>query len=188
MENDSPVLLFDEVAVGDEWTSSKRMITEADIADFAVLTGDHDPLHTDPQFAEESPYGGVIAHGLMGLSFLAGLSSEAPRMQNFALMEVSEWRFRNPLYPGDQVWVTNRVLEKSERSKRYGEILWYRAMYNHESRLIQDGKLRTLVARTARKGARFDAAPITAASVSQPSPVKIITGRVSGAATPRSQL
>jgi 3-hydroxybutyryl-CoA dehydratase len=186
MENDSPVLLFDEVSVGDEWTSAKRVVTEADIADFAVLTGDHDPLHTDPEFAQESPYGGVIAHGLMGLSFLAGLSSDAPRMQNFALMEVSEWRFRNPLYPGDQVWVTNRVLEKSERSKRYGEILWYRALYNQESRLIQDGKLRTLVARTARNLPRFD--PAQVGVVGSPPPVKIISGRVSGALTPRSQL
>ncbi len=47
------------------------------------MTGDYDPLHTDHEFAAKSHYGKPIAHGLLGLSLMAGLSSTTPRLRNF---------------------------------------------------------------------------------------------------------
>ena len=42
-------LYFDEMDVGDCWESPSRTVTESDVAQFAGLTGDFDPLHMDPE-------------------------------------------------------------------------------------------------------------------------------------------
>ena len=66
---------FEDVSPGDCWRSSARTITETDVVNFAGLTGDFNPLHVDHHFARSTPFGRPIAHGLLGLSLLAGLGS-----------------------------------------------------------------------------------------------------------------
>ena len=56
-------LYFDELYEGQEWNSPRRTITEADIVMFAALTGDHNPVHTDEEFAKNTVFGGRILHG-----------------------------------------------------------------------------------------------------------------------------
>ncbi|MDB4353405.1 MaoC/PaaZ C-terminal domain-containing protein [bacterium] len=65
------------------------------MADFALLTGDHDPLHEDGGMA--SPFGEPVAHGLLGLSVLAGLSSSRPDVATLALVAISDWHFESPV-------------------------------------------------------------------------------------------
>src|SRR5438270_5419201 len=74
------ILGFDELAAGDEWESPARTVTEADVVHFAALTGDFNPIHVDRESAAQTPFGRPIAHGLLGLSFAAGLTSAAPRV------------------------------------------------------------------------------------------------------------
>ena len=56
-------LFFEDLQVGDNWLSEEREITAEDVADFALLTGDHDPLHQDGGIS--SPFGEPVAHGLL---------------------------------------------------------------------------------------------------------------------------
>ena len=44
-------IFFDDLAVGDQWSSQARTITETDVVNFAGLTGDYDPLHVDREYA-----------------------------------------------------------------------------------------------------------------------------------------
>ena len=50
-------LYFDDIQVGETWTSGARTITETDIVLFAGLTGDYNPLHVDEEFAKRTFYG-----------------------------------------------------------------------------------------------------------------------------------
>ncbi len=67
----SPTLFAEDLKIGDRWATELREVSAEDVAQFAELTGGHTPLHGDD--AAASPYGKPIAHGLLGLSLLAGL-------------------------------------------------------------------------------------------------------------------
>ena len=89
-------LFLEDLEIGALWTSPSRTVTETDVVFFAGMTGDYDPLHTDHEFAAKSHYGKPIAHGLLGLSLMAGLSSTTPRLRNLALTKVDTWEFHRP--------------------------------------------------------------------------------------------
>src|SRR6516225_5810072 len=61
-------LYFDDVEIGQEWKSLSRTITEADIVNFAGLSGDFNPIHIDHQFAKTTAFRRPIAHGLLVFS------------------------------------------------------------------------------------------------------------------------
>jgi 3-hydroxybutyryl-CoA dehydratase len=146
MENDLP-LTFEQLSIGAKWTSATRVIVESDLSSFADLTGDHDPLHTDPKFAEKGPFGQPVAHGLLGLSLLAGLSSKAPRVMTAALIDIRGWSFAKPIFVGDSLYAVTEVIDLKERGRRHGEVHWYRQLFNQQGEKVQDGILVTLVSR-----------------------------------------
>jgi 3-hydroxybutyryl-CoA dehydratase len=142
----SSVLHFEHLEVGDVWISQRRTITETDIINFAGMTGDYDPLHVDHEFARQTPYRRPIAHGLLGLSLVAGLSSQAPLVRTLAFVSVQQWEFRQPMFVGDTVQAVTEVLEKRPGGRRCGNVLWKRQLVNQSGSVIQSGVFETLVA------------------------------------------
>ncbi len=138
-------LAFDDVSVGNIWKSPEREIRENDVREFAELTGDYNPIHLDEEFASETPFRKRVAHGLLGLSFLAGMSSEYPCMDTLAFLGISEWKFLKPIYFGDVVHVETEVIEKTSSSRRYGNVVWHRRLMNQAGEVVQEGKFGTLV-------------------------------------------
>jgi acyl dehydratase len=163
----SEPLHFEELRVGDCWRSRARTITEADIVNFAGITGDFDPLHVDHEAAAASPFGQPIAHGLLGLSFVAGLSSYHPSVQTAAFIAIREWEFALPLFVGDTVYVENSVIELEPSSRRHGRVLWERRLINQKGEVVQKGRLETLVTTRQERLRRRDGA---AARDHQPGP------------------
>ena len=77
----SPEMLaryFDDLEVGDSFTTKGRTITEADLVNFAALTWDTYPLHVDAEWASKTMFGERIAHGMLVLSYAAGLVPMQP--------------------------------------------------------------------------------------------------------------
>ncbi|MCA9132319.1 MAG: MaoC family dehydratase N-terminal domain-containing protein [Planctomycetales bacterium] len=142
-------LYLEDLEIGSSWTSPARTVTEGDIAAFAGLTGDHDPLHTDHEYARQSPYGRPIAHGLLGVSLMAGLSSTCPRVRTLALVKVDNWEFLRPVFIGDTVHVITQVESICPRGRRSGEVVWFRQLVNQRSECVQSGRLVTLVSSQA---------------------------------------
>lgn len=134
--------------IGDRWHSDWREITPEDVADFATLTGDHDPLHRDN--GAGSPFGEPVAHGLLGLSILAGLSTEHPNVATLALVGISDWQFEAPIFFGDRVRVMTEIEEIQGHGRRAGRVTWLRQLLNQEGRVVQRGRFVSLVSTRAR--------------------------------------
>jgi len=137
---------FDDVQPGQRWVSQGRTVTQSDVSQFASMTGDFNPLHVDHDYAAKSPYRQPIAHGLLGLSWVAGLGSTAPLMKTVAFTSVRSWEFLAPIFFGDTVHVETVCLEKSNRGRKTGQIVWDRKLVNQKGQTVQHGQFETLVA------------------------------------------
>ncbi len=137
-------LYLEDMQVGDCWASEFREIRSEDVSEFAELTGDHDPLHR-PDVAQ-SPFGGPVAHGLLGLSILAGLSTCSPRVATLALIGIADWQFEFPIFFGDRVQVVTEIEEIQQHGRRAGRVTWRRQLLNQHGRVVQCGRFVSLVA------------------------------------------
>jgi 3-hydroxybutyryl-CoA dehydratase len=109
-------LYFEDVAVGMRETYSKH-VSASDIAAFADISGDRNPIHLDEAFAAKTPFGGRIAHGI----FTAGLISAAiaTRLPGPGAIYISQTlRFLAPVRINDTVDVTIEIVERVERGRR----------------------------------------------------------------------
>ena len=97
-----------EVRPGDEMTPLSRTVSQAQIDAYAGASGDHNPIHVDPEFARSVGLPGTIAHGMLDMAILG----EAVGRWAGAYDRVAELacRFSTPLLPGDTVTCTGRVV------------------------------------------------------------------------------
>jgi acyl dehydratase len=140
------LLFYDDLAIGDEWESPARTITESDVVTFAGLSGDFNPLHMDHQAAREGPFGRPVAHGLLGLAIASGLTSHSPRVATMAFLTITDWKFLYPIAFGDTIRVISRVdaLEPRSRGRR-AVVTWHRRLVNQDGKTLQEGRTQTLV-------------------------------------------
>ena len=139
-------LYFDDVAIDQEWMSQGRTITQADIVNFAGVSGDFNPIHMDHEFAKTTLFRQPIAHGMLVWSISTGLSVYAPLMRTIAFMSVKEWNFKEPVFIGDTIRTRAQVVAKEERSRgRRGVITWRRTVLNQNDKVVQEGITITMV-------------------------------------------
>ncbi len=101
-----------EIGVSD-W----HLVTQDAINTFADVTGDHYFIHTDPQRAKETPFGGTIAHGYFTLSLIPLLSRQVFGMEGFTFAlnyGLNRVRFPSPMPVGGKVRCTVKVAEVQE--------------------------------------------------------------------------
>jgi acyl dehydratase len=139
-------LLFEDLNVGDQWNTHGRTMTKTDIVNFACMTGDFNPLHIDEEYAARTRFGQTIAHGLLGIAWAAGLSSQNPAVNTTAFVGIRNWQFLRPVYQGDTLTVETRVAEKHPKSRREGRIVWLIRVCNQRTEIVQEGYFETLVA------------------------------------------
>ncbi len=106
-------LYFEQFEVGMEIVTRGRTVTEADIVNFAGLSGDYNQIHTDVDFASETPLGQRVAHGLLGMGIASGLAVQTGFMEGTILMlrKIVEWKFSLPILVGDTIHVLLQVTE-----------------------------------------------------------------------------
>lgn len=106
---------YESLQVGDGFTSS-RVITAADVQQFADVTGDDNPLHVDPEYAATTHFGKPVVHGV----FLLGLASKVlgRDFPGHGAVAVSlSAKFLRPVPVGEEVTIEVKVSEKIERFK-----------------------------------------------------------------------
>jgi acyl dehydratase len=101
---------FDDLEAGQAFATRGRTVTEADVVGFAALTGDWHPQHSDAEWAKAGAFGERIAHGMLVISFAAGLVPFDPD-RVMALRRVGDCVFKRPVRFGDTVHVSGKVTE-----------------------------------------------------------------------------
>jgi len=104
-----------EIQVGDCYTF-ERILSAADVQAFADLTGDHSPLHCDPEAGRRSQFGKNVVHGML----LGGLFSQLIGMHcpgESALYLSQTFSFKHPVFAGDELTVRGTVINKSDAAK-----------------------------------------------------------------------
>ncbi|RJL07714.1 MaoC family dehydratase [Paracoccus siganidrum] len=113
-------LFYEDIRIGERFTTPRHRITEADIGAFCRLTRDHHPLHTDADYAREAGFPGIIAHGLYGLALMEGLKTELHLYDESSIASLG-WdkvRFLKPLLAGDEVHVQMDFTARRESKGR----------------------------------------------------------------------
>jgi acyl dehydratase len=111
---------FEEVETGETWNTKGRTITEADVVNYAGVSGDFHPYHVDAEFAGDSDFDGRIAHGLLVLSVAAAL--ESTENEHAFMYGFESMRFVNPTALGDTIHVEVEVTDTSVKSEEYGVV------------------------------------------------------------------
>lgn len=116
--------VFHTIEEGDSDRTQGRTITEADVMNFAGVSGDFNHLHTDEERMKESDFGQRIAHGMLVMSVGTGLlwqnRSEAEREAVVAFYGMDKLRFRQPVFIDDTIHVETEVVEKREKPEGPG--------------------------------------------------------------------
>ena len=103
-------LFFEQFDVGQTWLTPRRTITEADIVMFAGLTGDFNPVHTDEEFAKQTPFGTRILHGPAVFAIATGLEFRLGLKEGTAIAFLGmTWDLKAPVKIGDTIHVFQRV-------------------------------------------------------------------------------
>lgn len=143
---------FEDLKVGDSLTTHKRTITEADIVNFANISGDNFYAHTDITSLDNTLFEGRVAHGYFVLSAAAGLFVEPKKGPVLANYGIDELRFTAPVYVNDTIYVHLTVLEKINQEDRDGEIprgivKWDVEVLNQHDEVVANATILTLVAK-----------------------------------------
>lgn len=105
-------LLYEDFHIGQEWLTPRRTVGESDLINFAGLTGDMHPLHTDAVYCRDTPFGERIAHGFLVASLASGLGYRLHLTDGTVLANLgTSWKFQAPVKIGDTIHVLVRVTE-----------------------------------------------------------------------------
>ncbi len=107
-------MYFEDFEVGLRIVTAGRTVTEADVVNFAALSGDYNMLHTNEEYAKSTPFGARIAHGLLVTSMVTGLVDRTGVLEGttIAFREINEWKFVRPVFLGDTIYAILEVEQK----------------------------------------------------------------------------
>ncbi len=139
---------FDELTVGDTFTTHGRTISDSDITMFGAITGDIAPQHVDRTFGEAGPFGERIAHGALVISFALGLVPIDPE-RLIALRALREVKFKHPVQIGDTIHVAARIAACSAVNEEAGLVQLAARVLNARDQLTALATIETLWRRSS---------------------------------------
>ena len=142
-------MYFEEYAIGQTIRTGGRTITEADIVNFAGLSGDFNPMHTNAAFAEKTPFGKRVAHGALIVAIATGLAYQMRFLEGtvLAFRAIDEWKFSSPVFIGDTIHCDVEITETKEAKKLGGGMVTFSVkVINQENKTVQKGVWTVLVA------------------------------------------
>ncbi|MET0917771.1 MAG: bifunctional enoyl-CoA hydratase/phosphate acetyltransferase [Burkholderiales bacterium] len=135
---------FDEIAVGDR-ASIERTLTVSDIQLFAAMSGDTNPTHIDPDYADSTCFHGVVAHGMWGAALISAVLGT--RLPGPGTVYASQTlTFHAPIRVGDTLTIAVTVTGRDQANHR---LVLDCTCTNHDDRTVISGQA-TVIAPTER--------------------------------------
>lgn len=145
---------FEELEIGDQLITQRRLITTEDINKFADLSGDHFYAHLTTTNFEGTMFTQQVAHGYFIMSAAAGLFVDSyeknPVLLNYG---IDELRFTKPTYPGTEIYIRFTCKEKIAQEKKEetdiarGIVKWLVEIFDDTDELAGIGTILTMVAK-----------------------------------------
>ena len=138
---------LEDYEIGREYTSQGRTITEADVVNFAGVSGDFNPLHTDEEFGKANQFGKRIAHGALGFIISNGLNNQMGIAEGttIAFIECTV-KYTAPLLIGDTVHIVvipTEVIHSTKPGK--GILKQLVKLVNQDERVIMESNQTLMV-------------------------------------------
>lgn len=128
---------FEDFQLDEVTISRTRTITEADIVNFAGLSGDFHELHLSEEFAAHGPFGKRIAHGALIFSISTGLTIQMGDTENIiAFYGVDKLRFTHPTFIGDTIRVTRKVIALEPKGDERGVVAFETNVLNQNDQPV----------------------------------------------------
>jgi 3-hydroxybutyryl-CoA dehydratase len=125
---------LEEISIGMQ-VSYSQTITDADIKNFAGISGDRNPVHLDEKYAEKSRYKKRIAHGLLTASFFSSLFGTKVPGEGCVYVSQS-LKFKRPVYIGDTVVASVKVISIDILKRR----IFFRTTCKVRDKIVTDGE------------------------------------------------
>jgi 3-hydroxybutyryl-CoA dehydratase len=118
-------LYFEEFQPGQEIVTAGRTLTEADVVNFAGISGDFNQIHVDAQYSSQTVIGQRIVHGLLVASVASGLAVQTGVLEGTVIVfrEIAEWKFIKPVFLGDTIHGVLRVKETKDLRRTGGGLV-----------------------------------------------------------------
>jgi oxepin-CoA hydrolase / 3-oxo-5,6-dehydrosuberyl-CoA semialdehyde dehydrogenase len=142
---------FEDLEIGETLITAKHTVTEADVVNFANVSGDHFYAHTDITSLDGTIFTGRVAHGYYILSKAAGLfvnAKKGPVLLNYG---IDECRFTKPVYMGSTIGVRFTCKEKIVQEKKNEEdvakgiVKWLVDVYDETNETVAIATILTMV-------------------------------------------
>lgn len=131
-------LHFEDFVLDNVSTSRGRTVTEADIVNFAGLSGDFVELHMSEVYAAKGPFGKRIAHGALIFSISTGLSVQMGQIHDtvIAFYGIDKLRFTNPVFIGDTIHVVKKVAAREQKGPGRGLVTFETSVLNQNGQAV----------------------------------------------------
>jgi len=140
---------FEDFEEGQTFESVGRTVTESDFVMHSAFAGDWTELHTNEEYAEESQFGGRVAHGPMTFVLATGFVYRIGILERtvLAFLGMNYMDIPNPVYMGDTISLDMEVTETKALSSRddAGLVVIDTTMTNQEDTVVFEGDMKFLV-------------------------------------------
>jgi acyl dehydratase len=143
--NNSINVPLDELEVGHVFRSPGRTVTETDVVNFCMLTGNWIEIHSNVEYAAKTRWGKRVVQGQLTFSLVSGLLQFGPAIQ--ANYGVDNLRFLNPVLIGDTVYATAEVTRKKDKDDKFGVGSFLIKAFNQRGEILQRSEWSLLMLR-----------------------------------------
>lgn len=141
---------FEDFEVGEKYSTAARTVTEADIVNFAGISGDYNAVHTDEEYNRSLELGGRFAHGVLTLAILTGLNDRTGVFEGtiLAFLGMNKLSFKKYVRHGDTIHAEVEILSKRESKKPGRGIVTSRFTgVNQDGELVMDSEMVVMMRR-----------------------------------------
>ncbi len=141
---------FDEMKVGEKFVTRGRTMTETDVVNFCMLTGNWLEVHSNVEYAKTTPFGQRLVQGSLSFAIIAGLVPTGTPGRIIAFYGVDRLRFIKPVFIGDTLHAETEIMDLQDKDEKSGVSTHQVTLKNQRGETVQASTWKHLVAKKPR--------------------------------------